>query len=174
MGAIIAMALVAKHPDWFEGAVLISLPVFRNEGEFSKLMEQHSVFDQLAAGPLSKLVCMFDPILTSTAFRPDNIPKDIFEELKKHTWQSYSNSLRKVVIGAEPFFIARSVNEKKILFIHGEKDTSAPIESTRKLSQSLKHTQFITLPDEGHQLFLTNAKMVWNEIDEFGSTLTRE
>jgi len=174
MGAIIAMALVAKHPDWFEGAVLISLPVFRNEGEFSKLMEQHSVFDRLAAGPFSELVCMFQPLFTSTVFKPENMPKDIFEDVKKHTWQSYSNSLQRVVIGTNLSAIAASVNGKKTLFIHGEKDTSAPIESARQLATSLKGSKFITLPNEGHQLFLTNSKMVWNEMDEFNSELTKE
>ena len=174
MGAIIALALVAKHPDWFEGAVLISLPVFRNEGEFSKLMDQHSVFDQLAAGPFSELVCMFQPLFTSSVFKPESMPNDIFEDIKKHTWQSYSNSLHKIVIGSDLLNITRLVREKKFLFIHGENDSSAPIESTRKLTLSLAHTKFITLPDEGHQLFLTNAKMVWDEIDEFSSTLTRE
>jgi pimeloyl-ACP methyl ester carboxylesterase len=168
------MALLAKHPDRFKGAVLISLPVFRNEGEFRKLMEQHSVFDRLAAGRFSELVCMFQPLFTSSLFKPENMPNEIFEDVKKHTWRSYSNSLHKVVIGTDLFNITKTVDGKRILFIHGEKDTSAPIGSARQLAESTKGARFVTLPNEGHQLFLTNSKMVWNEINAFSSELTTE
>lgn len=167
MGSIITLAILAKHPDWFGGVVVIALPVFNNKEEFARLMEKHSVFDQLAAGSFSQLVCMFQPLFVNTAFQPDNMPNSIWEDLKKHTWQSYSNSLNDIVIGTDVYGIAQNIKDKKVLFIHGEKDTSAPIASARSLAELFTDATFITVKDADHQLFLSDPKMVWQTIADF-------
>ena len=54
-----------------------------------------------------------------------------------------------------------------MLFIHGEKDTTAPLENALKLSREFKNAQIITSSEGDHQFFLKEAEFVWNTIKDF-------
>ncbi|GGG17356.1 hypothetical protein GCM10011344_17490 [Dokdonia pacifica] len=167
MGAIISMALLQKHPHWFKAGVFIGIPVYKDADEFKKVMSSHSFVDRISTSKFSKYICMIHPIFMSRAFKPDNLTDDVYEDAKKHHWQSYYYSLTEVILKTNLYAIAKKIKDKDVHFIHGEKDTTAPLENALKLSREFTNAQIITSAEGDHQFFLKEAEFVWNTIQDF-------
>jgi pimeloyl-ACP methyl ester carboxylesterase len=167
MGATIALALLEKHQDWFNGGVFISLPVYRDVQDFNELMSTRSLFDRLTTGKSSPYLCLFHPIFMNRLFKPANLTDQVFDDAKKHTWQSYELSLNEIVLGTDILELARSVNDTKVMFIHGDSDEAASIENARKVANSFSDAVFVTIDAGDHQLFLQQPQLVWNIIRNF-------
>jgi predicted alpha/beta hydrolase family esterase len=114
MGSTIALALLAKHKNWFDGAVISGLPVYNNEKEFKEIMFGHAVFDRIVSSKYATLTCMLHPIFINKFFKPDNLTDDIFNDAEKHNWQSFSNSLKEIVIQTDLYAIAKEIKDEKI------------------------------------------------------------
>ena len=170
MGSIISLALLAEHNNWFEGAIITGLPVYKNRTEFREIMSGHGVFDRLVSGKYGTLICMLHPIFMTNFFKPDNLTDEVYEDAKKHTWQSYANSLNEIVIQSNLYTFSKAIKDKKIVFIHGTEDTSAPFESAKKYAETFYNANFITVTGGDHQLFLKEPKLVWNVINQFSHT----
>ncbi len=167
MGAIISLALLEKHRHWFKSGVFISIPVYKDADEFKKVMSTHSFVDRISTSKFSKYICMIHPIFMSRAFKPDNLTDEVYEDAKKHHWQSYYYSLTEVILKTNLYAMARKIKDKDVLFIHGEKDTTAPLENALKLSREFKNAQIITSSEGDHQFFLKEAEFVWKTVQDF-------
>ena len=167
MGAIISLALLEKQPNWFKSGIFISIPVYKDAKEFKKVMSTHSFVDRISSSKFSKYICMIHPIFMSRAFKPDNLTDDVYEDAKKHHWMSYYYSLTEVILKTDLYAVARKIKDKDVLFIHGEKDTTAPLENALKLSREFKNAQLITSSEGDHQFFLKEAEFVWKTIQDF-------
>ncbi|WP_445735609.1 alpha/beta fold hydrolase [Mariniflexile sp.] len=167
MGAIISLALLAEHSNWFEGAIITGLPIYKDRNEFREIMSGHAVFDRLASGKYGTLICMLHPIFMTDYFKPDNLTDDVYEDAKKHTWQSYANSLTEVVIKPDLYAFSKAIKDKKIVFIHGAEDTSAPYETAKEYAETFSNAKFITIKDGDHQLFLKEPNILWRAIQDF-------
>lgn len=167
MGAIISLALLEKLPNWFKSGIFISIPVYKDADEFKKIMSTHSFVDRISSSKFSKYICMIHPIFMSSAFKPDNLTEDVYEDAKKHHWMSYYYSLTEVILKTDFYAIASKIKDKDVLFIHGEKDTTAPLENALKLSREFKNAQLITSSEGDHQFFLKEAEFVWKTIQDF-------
>ncbi|WP_336129455.1 alpha/beta fold hydrolase [Mesoflavibacter sp. CH_XMU1422-2] len=167
MGAIISLALLQKHPHWFKAGVFIGIPVYKDADEFKRIMSSHSFVDRISTSKFSKYICMIHPIFMSRAFKPDNLTDDVYEDAKKHHWQSYYYSLTEVILKTNLYAIAKKIKDKDVHFIHGEKDTTAPLENALKLSKEFTNAQIITSSEGDHQFFLKEAEFVWNTIQDF-------
>jgi len=167
MGAIISLALLEKYSHWFKAGILIGIPVYKDVYEFKKVMSTHSFVDRISTSKFSKYICMIHPIFMSSAFKPNNLTDEVYEDAKKHHWMSYYYSLTEVILKTDLFAIARKIKDKDILFIHGEKDTTAPLENALKLSREFKNVHFITSSEGDHQFFLKEAEFVWKVIQDF-------
>ena len=167
MGAIISLALLQKHPNWFKSGIFIGIPVYKNADEFKKVMSTHSFVDRISTSKFSKYICMVHPIFMSRAFKPDNLTDEVYEDAKKHHWMSYYYSLTEVILKTDLYAIARKISDKDVLFIHGEKDTTAPLKNALKLLKEFKSAQLITSSEGDHQFFLKEAGFVWSTIQDF-------
>lgn len=167
MGAIISLALLEKHRHWFKSGVFISIPVYKDADEFKKVMSTHSFVDRISTSKFSKYICMIHPIFMSRAFKPDNLTDEVYEDAKKHHWQSYYFSLKRIILKTNLYAMARKIKDKDVLFIHGEKDTTAPLENALKLSREFKNAQIITSSEGDHQFFLKEATFVWKTVQDF-------
>ena len=170
MGSIISLALLAEHNNWFEGAIITGLPVYKNRTEFREIMSGHGVFDRLVSGKYGTLICMLHPIFMTNFFKPDNLTDEVYEDAKKHTWQSYANSLNEIVIKPDLSIFSKVIKDKKIVFIHGTEDSSAPYEGAKKYAKTFSNSKFITVAGGDHQLFLKEPNLVWNAINQFPHT----
>lgn len=167
MGAIISLALLEKRPTWFNAGIFINIPVYKDADEFKKIMSTHSFVDRMSSSKFSKYICMVHPIFMSRAFKPDNLTDDVYEDAKKHHWQSYYYSLKEVVLKTDVYAMASKSKDKRVLFIHGEKDRTAPIENALSLSKVFTDAKIITSYNGDHQFFLKEAEFVWKSIQEF-------
>ena len=167
MGTVIALALLAKHPDWFKGAITIGTPVYKNMDEFKKIMSKHSLLDRLTANKYSKYLCLLHPIFMTRPFKPDNLSNEVFADAKKHNWQSYYNSLNEIILETDLYAIATNIGNKKVVFIHGDRDTTAPMDNAIKLADTILNSKFLTVNGGDHQLFLKNPNMVWKAVGTF-------
>ena len=168
MGTVIALALLEKHPDWFKGAIAIGTPVYRDMEEFNDIMSEHSLFDRLTANKYSKYLCLLHPIFMTRIFKPENLSDDVFADANKHTWQSYYNSLNEIILNTDLYTIAKNIGDKKIVFIHGDQDTTAPLDNAIKLANTISNSEFIKVNGGDHQLFIKDPNIVWNAVRDFG------
>ncbi len=167
LGGIISLALLAKHPDWFEGAAVIGLPIFTNKAQFKKKMESNSRFDQLAVSSIGKFICMFHPLYMIKWLKPKNMPDDVFLDAKKHTWQSYYYSLNEIILKTDLYSVTKNIKNKKILFIQGKLDKTAPSDNVETFAKSFTNKRFISVVEGDHQLFLKDPEKSWSFISDF-------
>ena len=166
MGALLALALVSRHPDWYGGITLISLPVFSNREDMkNQYKESGSLFEKISVSSFGKFFCMIHPLYYIEWFRPDNIPSDIFQESKKHTWLSYERSLENIVLNEEITSQAKkALKNKKINFIHGDRDITAPYERAQAFATHFSNSKFMIIEKGGHQIYLTHYEAIWQNI----------
>lgn len=167
LGAVLSIALFSKHPDWFSGAAVIALPIFTSKDQFRKDMLTHSFFDRLAVGPFGEVFCMLQPLYTIKLLKPKDMPDDVFADAKKHTWQSYYYSLNEVVLNTDLSYISKTIRDRKLLFIQGNKDRTAPLANAKKFAEPFTNATFIEVKNGDHQLFLKDPESVWNTIDRY-------
>lgn len=169
MGAIISVALLAKHPNWFKAGIFIGTPVYKGADEFKKVMSTHSFMDRISSSKFGKYLCMIHPIFMTRAFKPDNLTDAVFEEAKKHNWRSYYYSLTELILKTDLYTIASKIKYKDVLFIHGKKDTTAPLENALSLSRVFTNAKIVTSAEGDHQFFLKEADFVWQTIQDFSN-----
>ena len=167
MGALISLALLEKQPTWFKKGVFISIPVYKNATEFKKTMATHSFVDRISTSKFSKYICMIHPLFMSSAFKPDNLTDDVYKDAQKHHWMSYYYSLTEVILKTDLYSLAERIKDKKVLFIHGEKDTTAPIANALKLSKVFADAKVVISTEGDHQFFLKEAVFIWQAIQDF-------
>lgn len=167
MGAIISLALFEKHPNWFKGATVIGLPVFESRDQFLEQMPDGSYFDTLAVGRYGKLFCMLHPLYIVKWFKPENLTDDVFKDSKKHTWQSYYNSLNEVILNTNLFVLAKNIRDRKILFIQGTDDKMAPYVNVENFASPFTKSKLMRVENGDHQLFLKEPFKVWKAISDF-------
>ncbi|QHI36585.1 Lipase 3 [Kordia antarctica] len=170
MGAIISLALLEKHPNWFKAGIFVSIPVYKDADEFKQVMSTHSFVDRISTSKLSKYICMIHPIFMSRAFKPNNLTDDVYEDAQKHHWQSYYYSLNEVILKTDVFALVKNIKDKDVLFIHGEKDTTAPLENALSLLKVFTNAKIVTSTEGDHQFFLQEADFVWQTIQGFSNS----
>jgi len=167
MGAILAIGLVAKHPDWFDGLAVIGLPNFVDGESIRNGFAKLSLWDELTVDSRFEFICFFHPLYMAEWFRPKNLPQDIFEDARKHTWVSYYNSLDEIIVKTDLRQLVSPIGDIRILLIHGENDVSAPIENVAALLPAFGNAQFERLAGADHQVYLAAPARVWKLIEEF-------
>lgn len=167
LGAILALGLVGENPRLFDGIVVIGLPNFVDKEEIKDTFARISLWDELSIDSTYQFVCYFHPLYMTEWFRPDNVPKDIFDEAKKHTWVSYYRSLDEIVVNSDLQALASKVKDKRILLIHGDKDAAAPIDNVAVLLPILSRAIFERLEEADHQVYLSDPATTWALIDDF-------
>lgn len=170
LGAILTIGLVGRHPDWFQSLAVIGLPNYSGKEAIKTKFGKASLWDGVSVDSRYKFVCFFHPLYMTEWFRPKNIPKDVFKDAGKHTWVSYYHTLDEVIINTDLQELASRIKDKRILFIHGEKDAAAAIENVEALFPIFTNAEFERLPDADHHVFLTDPAKVWALIAPLFST----
>jgi pimeloyl-ACP methyl ester carboxylesterase len=111
---------------------------------------------------------MLHPVYYTEWFRPENIPPDVFYDSKKHTWLSYDRSLEHIVLNGEITERSKSlIKHKKILFVHGDHDRTAPYERARAFASHFSNSRFMTIDNGDHQIYLTHHDAIWQQINDY-------
>ncbi len=172
MGSLLALAYANHFHESVAKLVLISLPLFESESEARETIKKSSLFHRWLAmdTPLAHIVCtimcFLRPLLMPIMpFFVRDVPDVVVKDSLRHTWTSYSNTLRNIIFKA---FTRQWMESIKIppLLIHGTKDRIAPIENVRKEIILLSQARLIEL-EAGHDIIFTKSHEVAKEIATF-------
>lgn len=159
LGAQIAAAYSARHPDNIESLVLISLPQFGSQDKAYKYMRQGPVKGGLIYTNvlLSMLACIITRRLLGRIlpYLIRDIPREVVEDLVKHTWRSSTSSLWDVVYRhdvSDDLKILEPV--RRVLCIHGSDDIMAPLAPVRELAEKFSNVELCVLEGLDHHPFL--------------------
>lgn len=167
LGAILTIGLAAKRPEWFQGLVVIGLPVYKGKEALKSKLSKLSLWDGLSVDSRYKFVCFFHPLYMTEWSRPKNIPRDVFKDAAKHTWVSYYHTLDEVILNTDLVHKATQIKNREILIIHGTEDYAAPIENVEEILPVFEKAKFKKLPGVGHQVFLAEPDKIWALLTEF-------
>lgn len=159
LGALIAVAFAANYPDSVNRVVLIGMPYFGSQRKAYRYMRQGPVrggflFTNIV---LTMIAC----ILTRRVFGRllpyivRNVPREVAEDLVKHTWRSSTSSLWEVVYRYDAALDLRRLPENiEVLCIHGDRDLMAPVEAIRELLGQHPYWRLHVFPGVDHHPFL--------------------
>lgn len=174
LGALLSVAYAARHRDHVENLVLIGMPYFGSEEAAYRYLRSGKVkwgflYTNVA---LVMIAC----ILTRRVFgwllpylRRD-IPREVAEDLVKHTWRSSTSSLWEVVYRYDAADELRQLSDHaRVLMIHGRDDEIAPFAAIEKLADERPGWTLIALDGLDHHPFLRTPYMCLSYIDAFVS-----
>ena len=156
-GGVIAAALAARHPKLVTALVLIGLPAFpdtttalREVGRLGA-MARCTVEDDWRGRAACELMCRLRPL--AVAFAPllvRDLPAKIAADGPRHTWASYSRTLRRVVIEHR---VAPDLSAVRmpVTLIHGRGDEVAPLAHLLALADENPHLR-VHLVDGDHHV----------------------
>ncbi len=146
MGALIALRMASMYPNQVKKAVLIAMPIYRDETSAHDAITGGSKLKELAYyGLTSRLLCnawchYLRPI--SSRLAPKYLPhlhQDAARDSVLHTWQSYAQSLHNVIElqNVRHDIIATSV---PITLVYGDRDLPHDLNKIEQLTRG-KHVR---------------------------------
>ena len=159
LGAVLALAYAATYPAEVKSLVLMGMPYFSSRRDAYHYYRQGPVrggwlFTNTA---LAMTAC----ILTRRVFSRllpyllRDVPREVAEDLVKHTWRSSTSSLWEVIyrhdLNAD---IERLPAETGVLCIHGDQDVMAPLPAIEHCALNRANWEVSVLPGVDHHPFL--------------------
>lgn len=172
MGCLLALAFAQRFPERTAKLVLLALPYFQSEAEARATIQRTSWFNRWLAmdSPLAHtacaLMCHMRPtlLLLAPLLSPD-VPAGVARTALRHTWASYSGTLRNVIFTARPQQWLCAIPQP-ILIIQGADDQIAPIDNVRRGIAGLPNVRLIVLA-AGHRLIFTDSARIVQETLRF-------
>ncbi len=139
MGAIVAAAFAARHPERVSGLLLLGLPAYPDEATARHSIGGLGLLARLTAEgrPSARLICTamcrIRPLAIALApIVIRDLPPAVASDGARHTWPSYSRSLRCVVLEHR---VVDDLNatSSPVHLVHGEADRSAPVAYVQEL-----------------------------------------
>ena len=170
LGALIAVAYAANHPEQIRNIVLISMPYFGSQRTAYRYMRRGPVkggylFTNVV---LSTVAC----ILTRRVFGRilpyvvRTVPREVAEDLVKHTWRSSTSSLWEVVYRYDVAVdLNRLPDQVGLLCIHGDRDLMAPVGALESLIAVRSSWSLQVLKGVDHHPFLRDPDRCAKLID---------
>lgn len=161
MGALLAIHLAARHPDRVRAVVAFAPPLYRDPDEARQriaglgLMARLFALDTHWAHAACQWVCDHRDLAATMAqvLRPD-LPGPIARDAVHHTWASYSQSLRDVILAAETRELVPNPGVP-VHVIAGGRDPIAPADLLDALAAP--HAT-VSIWDADHDLELTHPR----------------
>ena len=185
LGALLAIWLARKHPERVSGAIAFSPPLFRDAGHARRQIAKVGGLERLfglenrAASWMARTVCRnlceARPKLAArlySALRP-SFPYPLVEDATRHSWVSYSETVRRVILAAEAatWFASRGREEAPILVVAGEEDRYVDFEFLGGLVAQRPRARLQVWAGEGHDLPLAQPERCLAAIESFRSSL---
>jgi pimeloyl-ACP methyl ester carboxylesterase len=146
-GAVLAAALAAARPDLVSALLLVGAPLYADVPSARREVRRLGLLAQVTAsgevaGRLAELVLhgMVQPL---SRWLPLRLPTEVVEDFWRHSWASYSRTLRRVVVGhpAVPDLERLSV---PCTLLYGAQDTTVsrqPLTALLASNSALRHVE---------------------------------
>lgn len=170
LGAILALAYAARHPDQVERLVLIGVPYFGTEERALRYFRQMRSVDRwfMTNVALAAVACVVTrrvlgrilPLLIH------DLPREVVEDLVQHTWRSSTSSLWEAIYRHDLARDAAQVrHELPVLFLHGDCDRTAPLAGVVELRHGRARWEIHTMPGVDHHPFIRDTATCLRAID---------
>ena len=143
-GGILAAALAALHPDAVRALLLIALPAFPDaataRAEVGRLgmVARLTVHERPLGRWLCETMCRFRPVAVAAApLLLRGMPRAVAADGARHTWLSYSRTLRHVVV-EHLVWPDLEHGQAPVTLLHGRKDLTAPLHLVEALADRLR------------------------------------
>lgn len=171
MGCILALALSARLKGKEGKRVLISWPCFESEAVARATISKSSWFhrwlamDSELAQVACKAICQFRPYLSPVApFFMRNLPPEVVRDGLRHSWSSYSKTMRNVL------FKARTIENLKdgvpTLIFQGRDDKVAPLAFVRSAVQGISSVTLHEMAGD-HSIPFTHGEEIAERMARF-------
>ncbi len=168
-GVLVGLRLAARRPDWVRGILAFGPPIYPNEasartriaklGPMVRFLAMDTVWAQIACKALYPFPGMAGRL--ASQIRPD-LPAPIAEDGVKHSWASYSGTVRNLILSPQPPAELDSLRIP-IRWIAGAQDDVIEIEYLRELART-HDTIELDVWSGGHDLPLTDAAAAVAEV----------
>ncbi len=178
LGALLAIWMACNHPDEVRGVVAFGPPLFRDpqhaRRQFAQLngLERLFALENRAATWVAKTACRnlcgARPRLAAGLFsmmRPD-LPYPMAEDATRHSWVSYSETVRRVILAAEGAKWLASARPP-VVIVAGSQDRYMDLGFLSELSDRHPHVQLRVWDGEGHDLPLTQPERCLSAIESW-------
>ncbi len=166
LGALLTVAYAARFPQQVKNMVLMSLPYFGSQERAYRYLREASkrgglrglVFTNMA---LTMIACIITRRVLGKIlpYLIHDMPREVIEDLVKHTWRSSTSSLWEVVYRYDALSDIRQVPERiDVLCIHGENDTTAPLSALNVIEEHQPHWRLEVLQNADHHPFLRETQ----------------
>lgn len=171
LGALLTFAYAARHPDQVKNIIVLGMPYFGS---------QQMAYQHLRKGPVKAGYLYTNIVLTVVTcvltrrvigrllpYLLRDVPREVAEDLVKHTWRSSTSSLWEVVYRYDAAAdLERLPAHIGVLFIHGDQDVMVPVGAIQLLTASQNRGRLHVLPGVDHHPFLRNPEKCLELIDE--------
>lgn len=177
-GALLALWLASKHPDKVRRVAAIAPPLFRDPEHARRQVRNLGALERLFAfqDRVAKIfctnLCEKRPGLAARLYamiRPE-FPYPILEDATRHSWTSYSETIKRVIIAAEGMQWLTSAR-CEIQLIAGTEDRLLDLDLLRELSDRYPHVQLHIVPGAGYHLPLTQPEQCLKAIESTAHSL---
>jgi pimeloyl-ACP methyl ester carboxylesterase len=168
-GALLAVALAARHPDLARSLLLMGMPAYSDEADARAEVGRLGLLARLTVrgNPMARLMCgamcRLRPLAIAAApFVIRDLPPSIAADGARHTWPSYHGTLEHVVVRYRPVSDL-TASRAPITFLHGTSDRTAPPAAVSRLVDVLAargRSAHLRLVPGDHQLAVRHPATV--------------
>ena len=139
LGALLAVAYAARYPGDIKKLTVIGMPVFGSQARAYRYLRHGPVRGGIVYTNvlLTMIACLITRRLLGwlLPYVLRNVPREVAEDLVKHTWRSSTSSLWEVVYRYDAAGdLARLPEHIGVLIIHGSDDLMAPLPPIERLA----------------------------------------
>ena len=168
LGARLAVAYAARYPEQVERLVLVSMPYFGGEGEATKFIRERDNSGWLWTHMIPfALYCLLGRKLLGWAapLLARDVPRAVAEDLNQMTWRSSTSTMWEAIYRHDlTDDIARVPARIPFVCLHGDRDTSAPLDRMRAVQGLHPNCVIRVYPGADHQLPLRHAEWVREQL----------
>ncbi len=173
LGALLTVAYAARYPDQVRAMTLIGMPYFGGQRRAYRYMRHGPVKGGFVYTNivLTMAACIFTRRVLGWVlpYLVRSVPREVAEDLVKHTWRSSTSSLWEVVYRYDAAEDLESLPDQiGVLCIHGEQDVIAPATAVERLAASRPSWRLRILPGVDHHPFLRDTQACLSLIDAMG------
>jgi pimeloyl-ACP methyl ester carboxylesterase len=184
LGALLAIWMARKYADRVRGVIAFAPPLFRDPrharrqiakaGGLQRLFGLENRAATWMARTVCRNLCEARPKLAArvySAIRPA-FPYPIVEDATRHSWVSYSQTMRRVILAAEAatWFASRGTEEAPILVVAGDQDRYLDLELLGELVDQRPRARLEVWAGAGHDLPLLQPQRCIAAIESFCSS----
>lgn len=163
LGALVTAAYAARFPEKVNNIVVMGMPNFGSEDRAYQYFRSGRV--QYGFVYTNVVLTMAACIVTRRVvgrllpYLVKSVPREVAEDLVKHTWRSSTSSLWEVVYRYD---VAQDMCDLPtrigVLFIHGDQDIMAPLAHIEELAKRHSGWRLWVLPGVDHHPFLRDPE----------------